>query len=203
MLTRVLDWVVGREPVATATGLAAVVTAGLGVAAAFGLDITAEQIAAIGALAAALAGWLGRRAVTPVTSPTQRQYDRIRAQVADDSRLGDAGGIPLAMIILLVVVFLILAGVFASCDALFEDEDEPGDLGYRVELVSHEYDGGDCYGDDCAPQDYDNRGEDNRRAGISPGPFDRSPVDFRDNRVTVCFPFARCDSQSDEQEPAR
>jgi len=42
--------------------------------------------------------------------------------------------------------------------------------------------------------------DDNRRAGISPGPFDRSPVDFRNNRVTICFPFARCDSTGGEEE---
>jgi len=63
---RLIDWIIGREPVATATGVAAVITAGLGVAAAFGADITAEQIAAIGALAAALAGWAARPAVIPV-----------------------------------------------------------------------------------------------------------------------------------------
>lgn len=63
---RLIDWIIGREPVATATGIAAVVTAGLGVAAAFGLAITAEQIAAVGAFAAALAGLAGRAAVSPV-----------------------------------------------------------------------------------------------------------------------------------------
>lgn len=166
MLTRVLDFVVGREPVATATGIAAVVTAALGVGAAFGLDLTAEQIAAIGAFIAAMAGWLARRAVTPT---------RKLSQPADTLAGGAVGSIPLALIILVGLAVALMAGLAVCGDALFEDEDERDDLG--IELVSHEYDRGD--------EDYDNDGEDNRRAGISPGPFDRSPVDFRDNCISL------------------
>lgn len=53
---------------------------------------------------------------------------------------------------------------------------------------------GDCGGQDYGrhQRDYDNDGEDNRRAGISPGPFDRSPVDIHDNNLTICFPFSSC-----------
>lgn len=186
MLTRVLDFVVGREPVATATGIAAVVTAALGLGAVFGLAVTAEQIAAIGALAAALAGWAGRRAVSPVTSPGERKANRLLGHqpnepfdtVADDTRIPDDGGIPLAMIILIVVVFLILGGAFATCDALWDDAEEPGDLGLAAELVvvtpsggmagpgantgpsprDHEYDDG-CWDGECG------RGGDENRSG--------------------------------------
>lgn len=70
LLTRLGDFIIGREPVATATGIATVVTAAAGLLTAFDiLDLSAEQIAAIGALAATLAGWLARRAVTPVAKP--------------------------------------------------------------------------------------------------------------------------------------
>lgn len=74
---KILDFILGREPVATATGIAAVITAGLGLAATFGLDITETQIAAVGALAAALAGWAGRSVVKPVLSPAERQLERM------------------------------------------------------------------------------------------------------------------------------
>jgi hypothetical protein len=208
---KLIDWIIGREPVATATGIAAVVTAGLGVAAAFGLDVTAEQIAAIGALAAALAGWAGRRAVTPVEPPEVRQVRRQMANqrigtdtTADDSRLED-GSVPLALIILIGLAVVLMAGLAVCSDALFEDEDEVDDLGlrstYSVVLVSHERD--DCYGQDCRDGGSGDEGDyrdDNRRAGISPGPFDRSPVDFRDNRVTICFPFANCRQAGEEAD---
>lgn len=137
MLTRILDWAVGREPVATATGIAAVITAALGVGAAFGLAITASQIAALGALAAALAGWLGRSKVRPVETVAERQLGRLGLDVesaASDDQL--RGSIPLALILLLVGLALALAFIFTSCDALFEDEDEPNDLGYQTQLIS-------------------------------------------------------------------
>lgn len=63
-----------------------------------------------------------------------------------------------------------------------------------------------CQGYDCREGGSGNEGEyrdDNRRAGISPGPFDRSPVDFRDNRVTICFPFARCDAKDGEGDSSQ
>lgn len=190
MLGRLLNWVVGREPVATATGLAALVTAALGVAASFGADITPEQIAALGALAAALAGYLGRRAVTPVLTTKQPQ---------------EAGGVPLAALLAVLVVVLILAGIATSCDALFEDEDEVNDLGITVtEQAYHEEcdpEWGDCYRGEYE-QDYSsndrNRNRERNRGAFSPGPFDRSPVDaFNGN--TVCLPGSTC--YSDREPP--
>jgi hypothetical protein len=65
MLGKVLDFVVGREPVATG----AVVTAVLALAVAFGADLTGEQTAAITAAAVAVVGFLARSAVTPVRHP--------------------------------------------------------------------------------------------------------------------------------------
>lgn len=123
MLARLVSFIVGREPVATASGLAALVTAALGAAAAFGLDITPEQIAAVGALAAAVAGYLGRRAVTPVLTP--------------ERPTGETGGVPLALIILVALGVVLLAGLGFCGDALFEDEDEVNDVG--MELSSHDY----------------------------------------------------------------
>lgn len=66
MLGKLVDFIAGREPVASATGLAGVVTATLGVVAAIGVDLDPELVAAIGVLVTALAGWLARKAVTPV-----------------------------------------------------------------------------------------------------------------------------------------
>lgn len=78
------------------------------------------------------------------------------------------------------------------------------ELAARLAPADHERER--CYGYECREGGSGNEGEyrdDNRRAGISPGPFDRSPVDFRDNRVTICFPFARCDARDEggEGEP--
>jgi hypothetical protein len=87
---KILDWVLGKEPVATATGIAAVVTAALGVAATFGLGVTPEQIAAIGALAAALAGWAARPHVTPILSPAERQVRR-SIETTSSPPIGDDG----------------------------------------------------------------------------------------------------------------
>src|ERR1041384_4494750 len=124
MLSKLLDFVIGREPVATATGIAAVVTAGLGVGAAFGLDITAEQIAAIGALTAALAGWLGRSAVTPVDTPADREVKRMlkdnaRADAAEaELDRGEGGGIILAVLIGVGILVLLIVGFVTCGDAL-------------------------------------------------------------------------------------
>lgn len=186
MLTRVLDWVVGREPVATATGVAGLVTALLGVAAAFGLSITETQIAAVGALAAALAGFLARGAVTPVAGPHERS---------------ERGSVPLALIILIALGVLLLAGLGFCGDALFEDEDEVNDLGVAVTQVAYHEE--DCWGDDCYGSDYSqdyssrdrnrNRGRD--RGAFSPGPFEDSPVDFRDNCISL-----DCGGRRDEEQ---
>ena len=68
MLDRLVSFLVDREPVASATGLAGVVTAALGVVSALGVDLDAELVAAIGVLVTALAGWLARkRAWSPVS----------------------------------------------------------------------------------------------------------------------------------------
>ena len=130
---RLLNFVVGREPVATATGVAAVVTALAGVLTAFDvLELSAEQIAAVGALAAALAGWLGRSAVSPVRpSPAHPQR----------------GSVPLALIILVLLGVVLLAGLATCGDALFEDEDERNDLGLPALVVDHDcWEYGDCGG---------------------------------------------------------
>lgn len=191
---RLLDWILGREPVATATGLAGLVTALLGVAAAFGLDITAEQIAAIGAAAAAVAGFLSRKAVSPVTSPAEREAHRLLDRQAemrrtdtgtDDSRF-EGGGVPLALIILIAVGVILVAGIGVSCDALFEDEDEVDDVGLE-QVAYHEE---DEYGSDYSSEDR-NRNRHRNRGAFSPGPFDDSPVDaFNGN--TICLPGSTC-----------
>lgn len=193
MLTRLLDWVVGKEPVATGTGIAALVTAALGVAAAFGLGITTAQIAAVGALASALAGMFGRHNVTPVTTPALRRIDR------------EAGSIPLAALFVIVLAFLVLAGAFATCDALWDDESEVNDLGAPAWVADHEcYEYGDCgsgqsYEDQWSNEDR-NRNRNRNRGAFSPGPFDRSPVDaFNGN--TVCLPGSTCYSDRRDEPP--
>lgn len=65
MIGKVLDFVVGREPVATG----AVVTAVLALAVAFGADLTGEQTAAATGAVVAVVGWLARKAVTPLGRP--------------------------------------------------------------------------------------------------------------------------------------
>lgn len=118
-------------------------------------------------------------------------------------RRRDERGLTVGPILGVIVIALALIGLFAICN----EDGEPDDFGLDgVELVSHEYDDDSdrCYGYECREGGSGNEGEyrdDNRRAGISPGPFDRSPVDFRDNRVVICFPFSRCDAQDDGGEP--
>lgn len=72
-------------------------------------------------------------------------------------------------------------------------------------FANHERDRRRCYNSsaECrGDEDYDNGRDDNRRAGISPGPFDRSPVDIHDNNLTVCFPFSQCkDPNPDQKNP--
>lgn len=129
---KLLDWILGREPVATATGIAAVITALLGVAAAFGLPVTETQIAAIGALAAAVAGWAARGVVSPTTPPALRRLER----AASDP---EAGGIPLAFLIAVALLVILVVGMATCSDALFKDEDERDDIGLaRITLISHE-----------------------------------------------------------------
>lgn len=142
MITRIVDWIAGREPVASATGIAGVITAILGVVAALGVDLSPELIAAIGTLAAAIAGWLARKAVTPVASPADRQLQRLMAQgpppppAPGDS--ADDGGVPLATIILIGLAVVLMIGLATCTDALFEDEDEKNDLGLPALVLDHE-----------------------------------------------------------------
>lgn len=107
-------------------------------------------------------------------------------------------------IVTFIVVILALVGLFALCNDDDGDDDVDLDGIGRVTLINHEYEGDRCYRYGDCRGDSGNDGEyrdDNRRGGISPGPFDRSPVDFRDNRVVVCFPFSRCDAQDDDDQP--
>lgn len=96
---------------------------------------------------------------------------------SDEGR--EDGGIPLAALIALVVALLVLAGGFAVCDALIDDQDEPNDLGAPALVANHEDRDGDEY-----DQRYGNEGDQSRcrgrgcRGSFSPGPFDRSPIDF-------------------------
>lgn len=216
MIQRLWDFIAGREPVLASTGLAAVVTAAIGVLSAAGVwDPNPELVAAIGALVAALAGFAARPVVTPTVSPAERKVKRLLDRqttiggtdtVADDTRLPDEGGVPLSMIILLVAVFLILGGLFATCDALWEDPDEENDLGLPALVVNHDCDYyGDCggdrygYGSDYGSEDQ-NRNRGRNRGAFSPGPFDDSPVDAFNN---ACLPGATCyyDGQRGDEPP--
>lgn len=135
--------------------------------------------------------------------------------VAGDSRINEGGGVPLAMIIALVVVFLVLGGAFATCDALWEDPDEENDLGQqgRVELVSHEYGGCDPYYEDCRGgsdygSDYSsddrNRNRGRNRGAFSPGPFDRSPIDMRNACISLdCSNRPPAEEDQPREEPQR
>lgn len=179
---RILDWILGREPVAASTGIAAVITAALGVAASFGLPITPAQIAAVGALCAAVAGWTARRVVTPVMTPQERVVDRElrRTPVVTD----EAGGIPLALLILIALAVLLLAGLGFCGDALFEDEDERNDVGI-AQILNHEdgdpcWDYGDCgggYDERNGGGSGDRRGGDGRYGGGRSGDYDGGPGD--------------------------
>lgn len=79
MLDKLLRLVLDREPVAAAAGLAGVVTATVGVLAAWDVwDPSPEQVAAIAALVTAFAGWLARkRAYAPATVQSMAVTGRI------------------------------------------------------------------------------------------------------------------------------
>jgi hypothetical protein len=152
VIGKLVDFVVGREPVATATGIAGGVAAAIGVAAAFDLwRPTAEQTAAVVALVTWIAGYMARRRVSPAPvaeRPDPRPIDPYDT-VEGDSRIGpDAGGVPLAVILLVLGIFAVLAISFASCDALIDDEEEPGDLGMASLVVGQvPVDNEPCRGD--------------------------------------------------------
>lgn len=150
---KLLEFIVGREPVASATGLAGLITALLAVATAFGLPLTTTQIGAIGAAAAALAGFLARKAVTPVRPPAPEQF-------------GEAGGIPLALLVLIALGIVVMLGLAFCGDALFNDEDEVNDVGLPALVVNHEC---DPYYEDCGYDDGGDRYGDGR-GGYSGGP---------------------------------
>lgn len=100
-----------------------------------------------------------------------------------------------------ILVVLFIFALFALCN----DDENEADSWAPALVASHDYRGGsDCYQYGDCRGDSGNEGEyrdDNRRGGISPGPFDRSPVDLRDNRVVICFPFSRCDAKDGEGDP--
>lgn len=91
------------------------------------------------------------------------------------------------------VLAWVIAAVFAcgvlvaACTALVNDEDSYAPL--RLQLVSHD----ECWGDECDGQyssggDYGHNRRDDRnrnRGAFSPGPFDRSPVDFSNSCISL------------------
>lgn len=178
MIDKLLDWVVGREPVATATGLAGGVAALYALLEAFDvLTLTPKQVAAVGALAAWVAGWIARRAVTPVTTPAERKVNRL---LGPTENVSDGGVVLFVVLIGLAVV--VAAGLFfGACDALFEDPDENNDLGFVPALVSNHDECWDEY--DCGGYDErnggqgDGRGGDGRFGGGRSGDYDGGPGD--------------------------
>jgi hypothetical protein len=87
------------------------------------------------------------------------------------------------MVVTFVVIILALIGGFVVCDAAFDDEDEPGDLGAPTWVMDREEDnenGRDCYQSEAPCSDDD----------FSPS-FDKSPVEDSFN-PTICLPFAKC-----------
>jgi hypothetical protein len=93
-------------------------------------------------------------------------------------------------IVAIIVAFVFIAGLLAICTPGENDHS----LG-RPRLVSHYDDGGDCdWEGDCGGQDYDqnygsrddrNRNRNRNRGAFSPGPFDRSPIDFSGSCISL------------------
>lgn len=99
------------------------------------------------------------------------------------------------------IALIFLAGVLAaSCAALVNDEDSLA----PIVLVSHE---GDCWGDECDQWsqggDYGHNRRDDRnrnRGAFSPGPFDRSPIDFSNSCISLdCSDRRRDDDRPPDQ----
>ena len=94
------------------------------------------------------------------------------------------GGVPLAVLILAGLVLVLIFGLGLCGDALFDDEDETDDLGYRSELVTDHRRGdngsGECSGSDGSCSDDD----------LSPS-FDQSPV-------WICLPGSTCNGPQQE-----
>lgn len=104
----------------------------------------------------------------------------------------ERGGIPLALLILAGLVVVLVGGLAVCGDALFEDEDEPNDLG--VELVSRDYGGGGNDRDDSG----DGSGECEEASGYC-SDDDLSPR-FDDSPIIICLPDSRCDFGGREEE---
>jgi len=121
------------------------------------------------------------------------------------------------LIIMIIVLVLAMIGLFAVCN---EDEDEYGIV--KVQLVSHEYDGGyddggyddgyereRCYEGDCYDQEYDQWNSDQRnhnrrnRGAFSPGPFDRSPIEMHDVCISLDCSSGREDRERDDRRGGR
>lgn len=162
MIGRLVEFVVGREPVAAG----AVVTALVSLAVAFGADLTEEQVAGISAVVVAVVGWLARKAVTPLGYHPGRGEVGIR---------GEQG---LAPIWVLVGLALLIAAVFVTCDAVFDDEDEVDDIG----LVWAAGDGDD------------NRGGRNDNGRDCEGSEDCSTLSpsFEDSPIIICIEPGAC-----------
>lgn len=104
-----------------------------------------------------------------------------------------------AVAIVVVVVFL-CGALVASCVAVLNDEDTLA----RIVLVSHD----ECWEEECGGQDYDgnwsnedrNRNRNRNRGAFSPGPFDRSPIDFSGSCISLdCS--GRPDRERERQAP--
>lgn len=119
-----------------------------------------------------------------------------------DGDNGQRGGLGLSVAIGVGVIILLIVGAFATCDALWNDEDERDDLGGlgRIELVSHHRSGDegsdnkngsdDCSGARDGCQDND--------LSVYPS-FDKSPVE-RSFNPTICVMPGSCPPA--EAEPA-
>lgn len=203
MLDRLLSWIVDREPVASATGLAGVITAAFGVVAALGVDMDPELVAAVGVLVTALAGWLARkRAWSPLSVEREISLANHPSAPANGPQkaTGEAGFAP---ILVLVFIAAAIIATFLAMDACFDDEDEEEDLGWAGPVATM---GGD---------EEDNRSSKNRngdsdcrdaRAACSDDDFspsfDKSPVE--DSFIFephVCLPFSECHWDG-ERQPA-
>jgi hypothetical protein len=171
MLGKIINFIVGREPVATATGLAGGVAALVGVLSAF--DVwrpSAEQTAAVGALVVWVAGYLARRAVTPVRALSDV------TKAIEGLGNGERGGIWVALCVTAAVVFLLL---FSFCAlAAQNDEDSMAAANSPCE--------GSCEGKqgDCREVEEGGSCEDN---DLSPS-FQDSPVDHSFNPVICVLP---------------
>lgn len=131
-----------KEP-AVIVGL---VQAALVLAVSFGFDLTGEQVGAITAFAAAILALVVRSSVvSPATVADAAELPQEVTGLAGRLIKGlkaNRGSIPMALIILIGLAVVLMAGLAVCSDALFEDEDETDDLGLPALVVDHE-----CY--DC------------------------------------------------------